>query len=325
MDKIRNIETFLYHSEDGNEFLLIRLETENGTVGAGEASLEGRNAEVKAYIDGKLAPFLTGRELPVSNLLEASFFPKDAPEDTVARHAVSGAEIAAVDAFGKLCTLPAYRLLGGKGYPVLPVSGSSAQEPVSVRRIGIRPGKYASEMLRPFLLAAREAGDPVIAGISAAMPKKDLSALLRMLEQAEPFYVSGALSEENRADWKKLSQAARVPLSVFIPSRHEALPDIEEPAMSVVEADVLSVGGMWGLKLLASLLETYYLKIAAVCSGGELAAAAAAHVLATCPNLLCAAAPEKSYRELLLSGPGFLPGEQPGLGVEIDWKKLGKA
>lgn len=101
-------------------FVLVRLVTDSGLEGAGEASATARwSGEtvwgIVALIDRLLAPALVGMELDPANPL-ASITALDAKLDSLAIHnwfTKSAIEMAAWDVLGKAAGKPVYDLLGG--------------------------------------------------------------------------------------------------------------------------------------------------------------------------------------------------------------------
>jgi muconate cycloisomerase len=108
-----------------SEFVLIRLRTDDGHEGAGEASATVRwSGEtvwgVQAVIDRVFAPLLAGQELNIEQPL-ASIAAIDAIMDRAAAHnwfAKSAIEMACWDVLGKAAGKPVYDLLGGACRPL---------------------------------------------------------------------------------------------------------------------------------------------------------------------------------------------------------------
>jgi L-alanine-DL-glutamate epimerase-like enolase superfamily enzyme len=105
---------------DESQFVLVKLLTDNGLEGAGEATATVRwSGEtvwgVQAVIDRVLAPLLVGLELEPAKSLE-SIAELDRRMDAVVQHnwfAKSAIEMACWDVMGKAANKPVYELLGG--------------------------------------------------------------------------------------------------------------------------------------------------------------------------------------------------------------------
>src|SRR5262245_22286094 len=110
---------------DESLFVLVRLLTDTGLEGAGEASITVRwSGEtvwgVQALIDRVLAPLVVGMELDPTHAL-ASITALDRRMDTAVKHnwfAKSAIEMAAWDVLGKAAGKPVYELLGGACRPL---------------------------------------------------------------------------------------------------------------------------------------------------------------------------------------------------------------
>lgn len=105
---------------DESQFVLVRLLTDDGLEGAGEASITVRWSgetvwSVVALIDHVLGPLLQGLELDAKSPM-AAIEALDLRMDAVAKHnwfAKSAVEMAAWDVMGKAAERPVYELLGG--------------------------------------------------------------------------------------------------------------------------------------------------------------------------------------------------------------------
>jgi muconate cycloisomerase len=110
---------------DESQFVLVRLLTDTGLEGAGEASLTVRwSGETvwgcQALIDRVLAPLVTGTELDPATSLD-SIAALDRKMDLAVKHnwfAKSAIEMAAWDVLGKAANKPVYELLGGACRPL---------------------------------------------------------------------------------------------------------------------------------------------------------------------------------------------------------------
>jgi L-alanine-DL-glutamate epimerase-like enolase superfamily enzyme len=119
----RMISALGRHEE--SQFVLVRLLTDNGLEGAGEASITVRwSGEtvwgVQALIERVLAPLITGMELDPAKSLE-SIAAIDRKMDAAVQHnwfAKSAIEMACWDVLGKAAGKPVYELLGGACRPL---------------------------------------------------------------------------------------------------------------------------------------------------------------------------------------------------------------
>ena len=102
-------------SSPGRNFVTLRITTEDGVVGLGDATLNGRELAVAAYLSEHIIPLLLGRD---AHLIEDTwqYLYRGAYRR---RGPVTMASIAAVDTAlwdikAKVAGLPLYQLLGGR-------------------------------------------------------------------------------------------------------------------------------------------------------------------------------------------------------------------
>src|SRR5882672_3667190 len=110
--KISRFETFLANAGLRN-YLFIRLHTDTGLTGVGEASLEWQEKTVQTLAHEWLEDRVLGRDprdvVPLVDALIRDQYQGGATVMT----AISGVEIALWDLVGKACGQPIHRLLGG--------------------------------------------------------------------------------------------------------------------------------------------------------------------------------------------------------------------
>ena len=132
----------------GRNFVTLKLVTEDGVSGLGDATLNGRELAVAAYLESHLCPLLIGRDA-------------DRIEDTwrylynggywrrgpVTMTAIAAVDTALWDIKGKVGGLPVYQLLGGAAAGAAsPCTGTRARRPCgrARRRAGLcRPRAIA--------------------------------------------------------------------------------------------------------------------------------------------------------------------------------------
>ena len=112
--KIARIETFLANAGLRN-YLFIRLHTDSGLTGIGEATLEWQEKTVETLIH----EFLEERYVIGANPCDIEHLVSRMVRDqyqggATVMTAISGIEIALSDLLGKECGKPVYQLLGGR-------------------------------------------------------------------------------------------------------------------------------------------------------------------------------------------------------------------
>src|ERR1044072_9311258 len=93
--------------------LLVEIETDDGTIGTGEAGLGG--GATATVIEKTLTPLLLGQDpLLIEGLWQKMFArTRQYGRRGIVMQAISGIDIALWDIAGKVANMPVYRLLGG--------------------------------------------------------------------------------------------------------------------------------------------------------------------------------------------------------------------
>ncbi|WP_182112166.1 MULTISPECIES: D-mannonate dehydratase ManD [unclassified Actinotalea] len=99
----------------GRNFVTLRLETTDGLVGLGDATLNGRELSVASYLRDHVAPLLVGRDArnieDTWQYLSRGAYWRRGP---VTMTAIAAVDMALWDLKGKAAGMPVYQLLGGR-------------------------------------------------------------------------------------------------------------------------------------------------------------------------------------------------------------------
>ena len=99
----------------GRNYVIVRLETESGLVGWGDATLNGREKAVEAALRHHILPELKERDASrIEDIWQALFRHTYWRGGPVLNSALSGVDMALWDIKGKQAGMPVYDLLGGK-------------------------------------------------------------------------------------------------------------------------------------------------------------------------------------------------------------------
>jgi len=115
----------------GRNFVTLKLVTDSGLTGVGDATLNGREQAVAAYLGEHVVPVLLGRD-PARiedtwQLLYKGAYWRRGP---VTMSAIAAVDTALWDLKGKVAGLPVYQLLGGRSRDGVTVYGHAAAETV---------------------------------------------------------------------------------------------------------------------------------------------------------------------------------------------------
>jgi len=308
---------------DGNyPWVLVRVYTDAGVVGTGEAYWGGGDAEIVA----RMAPFLVGENpLDIDRLYE-HLLQKMSGEGSISGKvvsAISGIEIALHDAAGKLLGLPAYQLLGGKyrdavriycdchaGEESEPASNATEAERV-VSDLGYDALKFDLDVPSGHEIdrANRHMRDPEIEhkveivrqvcetvgdradvafdchwSYTAGSAKR----LLAAVEEYDVWWIEDPVPPENYDVQREVTRSSTTPVTVGenVYRTHGQRRLIEEQAVDILAPDLPKVGGMRETRKIAAHADMYYIPLAMHNVASPIGTMASAQVAAAVPNAL---------------------------------------
>ncbi len=120
--KISNVKVIV--TCPGRNFVTVKIETDEGVHGIGDATLNGRELSVASYLEDHLAACLIGRDpQQIEDIWQ--FFYRGAywRRGPVTMTAISAIDTALWDIKGKIADMPLYQLLGGRSREAVMVYG----------------------------------------------------------------------------------------------------------------------------------------------------------------------------------------------------------
>src|SRR5207248_11729106 len=117
--KITHFETFLANAGLRN-YLFLRLRTDTGLTGVGEATLEWQEQTVQTLAHEWVEGRILGRDPFDIEAISGGLIRDQYQGGATVMTAISGVEIALWDLLGKACGQPVYKLLGGRCHDRLP-------------------------------------------------------------------------------------------------------------------------------------------------------------------------------------------------------------
>src|SRR5688572_30409521 len=115
----------------GRNFVTLKIDTEDGIYGLGDATLNGRELSVASYLQDHLVPLLIGRD---ARRIEDTwqFLYKGAywRRGPVTMTAIAAVDTALWDIRGKALDVPLYQLLGGRSRDAVLVYGHASGESI---------------------------------------------------------------------------------------------------------------------------------------------------------------------------------------------------
>ena len=336
----------------------VKITTDEGIVGLGEASLEGREQTVAAAVD-EFSRYLIGEDPgPIEHHWQRLHRHGFWRGGVILNSAIAAIDQALWDVKGKRLGVPVYELLGGPtrqrvrvythaggataeatvervqelmalGYRAfklgsgLPIQAGRSPEAVDERAIIRR----TEEKVRLVREAVGPDVDLMLDNHGRFMPAFAIE-LMHALQPYNMLFLEELVPPENLAALEKVALVkANVPLATGerLFSKWEFRELIEKQLVDVVQPDICHAGGILELKKIAALAEAYYIKVAPHNPNGPVATAASLHLAASIPNFLIL---ETAYAEPYRSraqkiGPVIKDGwielpTAPGLGIELD-------
>ena len=108
----------------GRNFVTLKLTTEDGITGLGDATLNGRELSVASYLGDHVVPLLIGRDARrIEDIWQYLYKGAYWRRGPVTMSAIAAVDTALWDILGKSLNVPVYRLLGGASRDAVMVYG----------------------------------------------------------------------------------------------------------------------------------------------------------------------------------------------------------
>lgn len=353
--KITRFETLMANAGLRN-YLFIRLHTDTGLTGIGEASLEWQEKTIHTLCHEWVEGRVVGRDPFEIERIVGDLIRDQYQGGATVMTAISGVEIALWDIVGKACGQPVYNLLGGRYHRRIPAYANgwyggahTPQEYAEQARAAVRRG-YRALKFDPFGTAwktldpaQRDAAIAMVAAVREAVGDKiglmieyhgrlaagEAIAMMRALERFQPTWSEEPVAPENIDLLAEVKRQARDPVAsgerLYTFAEFARLCALR--AADVVQMDVAHCGGILMSKKIAALAAAQDMRCAPHCSVGPVALAAALHFDASTPNFYVQEAFAEfdvPWRSALVRGWNpirdgeFVLSDAPGLGLELD-------
>jgi galactonate dehydratase len=320
MVKITGIETLLvgtYHKNARRHWLLLELQTDEGIVGLGEASLHGHDDLVAGLLREWTEQYLVGKD-PMHHELHWTRLYQDAKArgGPIGMTALSGIDITLWDLKGKLLNRPIYELLGGPFRDTLRVyangwytnPGTPEQNAAEAREVvaaGFDAMKFdpfgqtnyvtmspaEADLAEARVAAVREAVGPhvdVLVEVHAKFNVATAIALGNRLEKYRPFWFEEPVAQENVSEMAQVRRHVRIPIATGerLATRFPFYELVKHEAVDMLQPDICNAGGISELKKIATIAECQHLMMAPHNTNSPVGTVAAFHLGAAMNNFL---------------------------------------
>ena len=372
------VDAKVFVCSPGRNFVTLKLTTESGLTGLGDATLNGRELAVASYLTDHVCPLLIGRDASqIEDIWQYLYRGAYWRRGPVTMNAIGAVDLALWDIKGKAAGMPVYQLLGGKARNGVLVYGHANGEDIpstlraierflergylAVRAQTLVPGLekmygISKEQLRyepaegelpletvwetrpylefvPKLLHAvrEELGFDfhLLHDAHHRLTPIEAAELGKRIEDCSLFWLEDPTPAENQESFRIIRRHTTTPIAVgeVFNTIWDCQQLITEQLIDYVRMDAAHSGGITHLRKIATLAELYNVRTG--CHGATdlspVCLAAALHFDISVPNFgiqeymhhseeTDAVFPHAYYFE-----NGYLhPGEEPGLGIELN-------
>jgi L-alanine-DL-glutamate epimerase-like enolase superfamily enzyme len=336
----------------GRNFMFVKVETDEGIYGVGEAGITWREKAAGEAMN-HLASLVVGQDpMRTEHLWQAMFRGGFFPAGRLICSAISAIDIALWDIKGKALGVPVYQLLGGlareKAVCYAHINGRTPEALAEAAREKVRegwkfvrfgvpsegdilePARAMRQTIQQFAAVREAVGEEieVLLDVHTRLDPAESITLCRAIEPYQPYFVEDPLRSENPASFHQLRRHVAVPLAAGeqFATKWEFRELIEEDLINYARIDVCIVGGITEAQKITGWCETHYIHLAPHNPLGPVSTAACLHLDLAANNFAVQELPRVPGRYMTDVFPvqvewadGYLlPPTRPGLGVEID-------
>ena len=341
--------------------MLVKVETDEGIYGWGEAGFSGRELAVKGVVE-HYREFLIGRDpMRRGGLWQEMYRSQYFEGGRTLTAAISAIDLALHDIVGKKLGVPVYDLLGGRHRDEVPVfattpgpygvemieqarafmeSGIDAfrlsYDGMDINRGGIFEPRESIANSAEWLIKARaELGNQAVIGIDYhhRLNVAETASFCQMMPSHTLDFLEEPIRDETPEAYEVLRGMTDVPFAIGeeFASKWQFLPYLERGITNYARVDVCNVGGFTEAMKVAGWAEAHYIDLMPHNPLGPVCTAASVHLGVAVPNfswleINLARATNPDYeifpQQVEFDGRVYRLPDAPGLGVDVDETKL---
>jgi galactonate dehydratase len=299
--------------ESDRPYVFVKLETNQGVVGWGEGTLEGKAGAVIACIND-FHDFLIGADpMQVEHIWQSMYVHSFYRAGPVMGSGISGIDQALWDIRGKVLGMPVYKLLGGpldargvRGYyhtrastpaELRQLRETALQQGVSCFKAGI-PGTYEfiethakiSRAVKGMQILRENLGPEIDIAVDfhAKTSPSVASVIVKEVEPLNLLFVEEPCPPENVSAMAKIAQRSTTPIATGerLIASYGCRELIERHVVDILQTDINHVGGITGLWKVAATAGISGISMAPHACEGPIGGLATLHVDASIPNFV---------------------------------------
>lgn len=332
---VSDVKTFLVQAGRQN-WVFVKVTTDTGLVGWGEASVETQEKAVAACVDTLARRSVIGQNpLNIEKIWRQMYHQGFWKGGFIHMSAISGIDQALWDIAGKHYGVPVYMLLGGnvrdklKCYTHASTGEDARHLCHDLGFSGVKClGRYGK--LEAMLKEIREAIGPdkdIYVDQHGQLPAALTADHMKAAAKYGVAFFEEPVAPENFEEYKRVRQNSyglRIAAGERMYSRFDMRPLIENQLVDYIQPDVCHCGGISEIKRIAAYAETYHIMFAPHNPNGPVATAASMQVAAAMHNFAILEFWSGVYNrtdlfdlDLTVTDGYFNLPTKPGLGIEI--------
>jgi galactonate dehydratase len=313
--KVTDMKVFGVTIEKGSDrpYVFVKIETDAGVIGWGEATLEGKAGATMATVND-LREFIVGHDpMTVEHHWQSMYIHAFYRAGPILGSAISGIDQALWDIRGKVLGRPVYRLLGGpvdprgvRGYyharartdeELAALRASAKELGVTAFKSGI-PGYYewieTNQSIRRAVAQVerlrRGLGDDIDIGIDfhAKTSPTVASIICREVEPLNLMFIEEPCPPENVKAMARIARRTTVPIATGerLVASYSCRELVEQGVVDILQCDINHVGGITALWKVGAMAQASGVMLAPHACEGPIGGMATLHVDAALSNFL---------------------------------------
>ena len=304
--RITDVETHVL-GDNWRNIVFVRVLTDEGLYGIGEATIQNRDEAVVAYLHGAKKRHIIGSDpFNIEDLWLRMYRDDFWRGGPIANTALSAVEIACWDIVGKALDTPVYRLLGGRCHERLKAyangwyTGDRTPEDFAQRAKTVVRKGYRALKVDPFgagtyemeaedkresielVEAIRDAVGPdveIFIEMHGRFSPATAIEIARELEPFKPGWVEEPVPPEDHDALERAARDIHVPVATGerLFTRYEYARFFARNVVDIIQPDIIHAGGIMELKKIAAMADAHYVMVAPHCSNGPVCTAASVH------------------------------------------------